>query len=220
MKKVFLTITALFFAHAMQAQVSFKPGIRTGANYSRFSQIESGTERFKPKTDFYAGVFADLNLSKIYTMTPSLTYTRQGSKKDVITNGIITTSNENVNYIALANISKFRLGKIHIMAGPSIDVLFRNYKKKIGSNGQFQSNASIFNEVDLAIIAGIGYKITESLDLELRIKHSLSGASHDYNQQTTTYPNSSYSKTYGETIDNIVYQLGLAYSFNLKKKEK
>lgn len=218
MKKILFVLSIILASFYAEAQVRFEPGIRTGVNYSRFSQIESSTERFTPKADIYVGIYGKLQLSKLYAMIPTVTYTRQGSNKEIVSNGVITKQKLDVNYIGVSNVSRFTFGKVSILAGPSIDFLMKNNKKELGTNGEFSSNKSIFNDVDLAVIIGAQYDITDALGVEFRLKSSLSGASYSYNEKTVS--DSYYPYTVDDTIYNIVYQLGVTYTFKKSNKEK
>ena len=88
MKKAFYLLAILFGCVTFSnAQVSFKPGIRAGLNFSHFSKGDDSyyndgfTSRrdFGSRTDFYLGFFGDLKLTKYYSLQPEINYSRQGS---------------------------------------------------------------------------------------------------------------------------------------------
>ena len=79
--KILLLIFAIILGSITigNAQVSFKPGIRGGLNFSHFSNANNGyygdpfyngnnaVTDYGAKTDFYVGFFGDLKLTKYYS---------------------------------------------------------------------------------------------------------------------------------------------------------
>ncbi|MCB9426312.1 MAG: PorT family protein [Flavobacteriales bacterium] len=217
MKKIVLVLGLILTSITLNAQEKFTQGLRAGANYSRFTQIESTNERFTFDNDFYVGLFGKFQFTRKIAIMPSITYSRQGGNREAISNGNVLENNYALNYVALANTLKWNFGKAHLLVGPSIDILVRYNKKRLNTiSNQFSTiGKPYFNDVDLAIECGAGVDITKSLALEFRFKHSISGASYSYDELQPFQ--GSISQTH--TISNIVYQLGLAYSFNSRIKE-
>lgn len=200
MKKTLLAIT-LFFTGllAVNAQVSFKPGVRGGANFSKLTQTDGDF-----KTDFYAGIFGELKLGKFYTMQPEIIYTNQGGSN--ITIGRYDYNQEQTvtekrditfSYVSLGLVNKFNLPSgVNFHIGPTFD---------IEANTNRYSNAS----VDLAFVFGIGYNITNDLAVEARLKKGIvdvfySGYYDDYYY-------------YNDYHTNFLFQIGLSYTFSLKE---
>jgi len=86
MKKIFV-LAVLFSAMSSFAQVKFKPGIRAGANFAKFSSVEEvffGDDDYDTDVnrnfiiDFYAGVTFGIQFTKRYTLQPEINYSRQG----------------------------------------------------------------------------------------------------------------------------------------------
>lgn len=200
MKKIIIAI-ALTFAGitTAEAQVSFKPGIRGGANFSKITQTESD---FKP--DFYAGIFGELKLGRFYSMQPELTYTSQGGagipvgyydynlQRDVYEKKDITFS-----YISFSLINKLNLPSgINFQLGLTFD---------IEANSNHYSNAG----VDLAFVFGLGYNITDNLTIEARVKKGIV----DVFESDYYYNDGNYF--YDDYNTNFLFQVGVAYSFDL-----
>ena len=58
MKKVIAVAFLCFLGlNQVNAQVTFKPGLRAGANFAHFTQIEDPNQKFSSLTDVYLGVF-------------------------------------------------------------------------------------------------------------------------------------------------------------------
>ena len=106
MKKVAIATLLCFFGLTqVNAQVSFKPGLRAGLNLSHFKQTDDSDEDFKSKSDFYIGGFGELKLTKYYTLQPEITYSRQGSKYEY--RGSSNSTTFDATYLSFAVVNKF-----------------------------------------------------------------------------------------------------------------
>ena len=94
-KGILCIAIALFAFSKIEAQVTFKPGIRAGVNLSHFSKgdgytyyydsynpylVNNNDGDFSSKAGFYVGFIGELHLTKYYTLQPEVLYTNQGSK--------------------------------------------------------------------------------------------------------------------------------------------
>jgi len=204
MKKILL-LSALFFAAvSVQAQVTFRPGVRGGLNIANIS----GTD-LDAKADFYIGAFGALKLSRFYTLQPEATYSRQGGKGDVSLYDYNTGNYNRQNidlslqYISLSALSKFTLSdSFNVHVGPTFDI--------ITSSGRYT-----YNDVDLGVTAGVGYTLPMGLTIEARVKKGFVEAvdTYYYNDGDDYYYN-------GNTGTNLVFSLGVSYSFDVKGASK
>lgn len=198
-KSLFITVLCLLAMIETQAQVSFSPGLRGGANFSKITQTESSF-----KTDFYIGGYGALKLGKLYTLQPEITYSNQGGNDIEIHNYNFETNQSNVrfetvtiSYVSVGIINKFNFNEqVNFHLGPLIDI-------QTGRN--IYSNS----EVDLAFTAGLGYNITNSLAIEGRIKKGIVDVFDSYYQ-------SSNSPFVGSYNTNFLFQLGLSYTFEMQ----
>ena len=186
----------------MNAQATFKPGLRAGAVFSTFSNTRSDY-----KTDFYIGGFGEITLTKVYTLQPEITYTRQGSNNVKTYMGynengedIIEYRDLEINYVSIAVINKFTFkGGFQVQVGPTID--FRTSDNLISEK----------SDVDLAFVAGFGYKVPSTgLTIEARVKKGLIDViDSDY------YGSNGNSNDYlfGDYNTNVSFQLGVSYAF-------
>lgn len=196
----FYFLLLLLIANFAFSQVTFKPGIRAGANLSHFSNGNSYTYYndygygyypetysydFKNKVDFYIGFLGNIRLTRFYALQPEINYSRQGSKVasnfDNIRNQTLT-----VSYLGAQLINKFYLKNFNLQVGPTLDFVV-------------DKNFDLENEIDLGITAGIGYDITKNLGVEARVKKGFVSAVY-----------------YGDYSTNVVFQAGLYYTFDMK----
>lgn len=197
MKKALYLLAIILGGTALgNAQVTFKPGIRGGLNFSHFSQgndafyddgYNTNNRDFSSKTDFYVGFFGDLKLTKYYSLQPEINYSRQGSTYDFF-NGTTNVSRDlEVSYLSIGVANKFTFNKFNVHVGPTIDFL---------TEQNFDNDASF----DLAFILGAGYEITPNFGLEARIKKGIIPVL-DYSDGNHT---------------NVVFSVGAFYKFDVK----
>jgi hypothetical protein len=196
MKKTIITLIIAFFGLTqVKAQVTFRPGLRGGLNFSHLSKGDqafyddnetSNIREFNSKTDFYLGFYGALKLSKFYTLQPEFDYSRQGSEFR-IKNTPSTQKKLNVSYLGVQVINKFTFNKFNVHTGPGIDF-------------QVDEDFDTDSEVDLTFILGAGYSFTDNFGIEARIKKGIIPVL-DFSDGNHT---------------NVVFSLGINYTFDVK----
>lgn len=202
MKKliVSLVLFCLFGLTQSMAQVTFKPGVKAGVNFSHFTQTDNPNERYYAKTDFYAGVLGSLKLSRIYTMQPEILYSRQGSGREYVDSDNVKHDNKiNISYLSFGLANKFTFDKFNIHVGPTLDIKINDTKKELrGYNDNYNYYDDYNNGIDLTFFIGAGYSITDNLEFEARVKKGIVPVNEDWDSE------------------NMVFQLGFAYKFDTK----
>ncbi|SHL68365.1 outer membrane beta-barrel protein [Flavobacterium chilense] len=206
-------VTFVFFAFTkIQSQVTFRPGIQAGVNISKLTATDLDS-----KTDFYIGAFGALKLGRVYTLQPELTYSRQGGKGTAnmgttstynpATNSYITTYDSgtvdaSLQYISALTINKFNFTEsFYALAGPFADILIADDIKVNPKTKEHSFNKG--DDIDLGIIAGLGYSLKNGIAFEARVKKGFTNAFTNY------YDESSDS-------NNLVFQFGATYTFGKK----
>lgn len=225
MKKILTAaIFALIGCTQTHAQVTFKPGLRAGANFSHFTKgsdydnydnyYNSNDNRikFESKTDFYVGFYGALRLTKYYTLQPEINYSRQGSKfstrnfnYDQYGNSIgsSTMSGQiDVSYLSISVINKFTFSeKFNVHVGPTIDfVVDRNGAFVTPNNNSYYYYDSDPTDVDLAFVAGVGFNFTKNIGIEARVKKGIIPV----------------IDTYDDNHTNVNFSVGATYTFDIK----
>ncbi|RXM43317.1 outer membrane beta-barrel protein [Flavobacterium sp. YO64] len=203
-KKKIAAVLLLFFAVInIQAQASFKPGLRAGLSLSTISEMHAD---YRP--DFYIGGFGEINLTKRYSLQPEINYIRQGSN-NVARNFIdpntqtekIVYQDLQMSYLSIAVINKFTFGQgFQIQFGPALDVL-------LNDNLAFRKTYN-----DLSFVTGLAYKMPSGLAFEFRFKKGLL----DVLDSDYYYNNSNSHYLFGDYNTNVNFQIGVSYSFNVK----
>ena len=211
MRKYFAIIAFGLVVSGVSAQMSVKPGVKAGLNFSTFTNTDADS-----KTDFYMGGFVAIKLAKIYTLQPEVVYSRQGA---IVSQDYYDTydplysvgrrnTRYSVDYLSFGIINKFTFKHgFQAVVGPSLDF-------KVGDNFNRNHTEEPMG-FDLGLIGGIGYSLPNGLTFEARIKQGMvdifGNAYDDYDDE---YDNDG---NYNDVILNQVFQLGVSYTFDIKK---
>lgn len=199
MKRIVIAFLFFFGLTQVNAQVTFKPGLRAGLNLSKITQSDASTQ-----SDFYIAGFGELKLTKYYTLQPEISYSKQGGDDVLVEvynnqtgNYDVSKEDISVDYISFAIVNKFTFNdKFNMHVGPTIDF-------QAGQNRFTQS------DVDLAFLLGLGFNVTKNLSLEARVKKGIIDI-----YETDYFNNNSYDV--GDYNTNFLFQLGVSYTFDLK----
>lgn len=199
MKRIVMTFLFFFGLTQINAQVTFKPGLRAGLNLSKITQSDAST-----RTDFYVAGFGELKLTKYYTLQPEISYSKQGGNDVLVEvynnqtgNYDVSKEDISVDYISFAIVNKFTFNnKFNMHVGPTIDF-------QAGQNRFTQS------DVDLAFLFGLGFNVTNNLSIEARVKKGIIDI-----YETDYFSSNSYDV--GDYNTNFLFQLGVSYTFDLK----
>ena len=196
----FSFLILFLLTNSVFSQVTFKPGIRGGVNFAKFTESDRGIydwlessiweneEKVRTQyiTDFYIGAYGTIRFSKLYALQPEINYSRQGT--------ILKTNTEEqkseLTYVSLQAVNKFYLNKFNLHAGLSIDILVQ--RKNF--------DPSYRQDTDLGLLVGAGYDITKNFGIETRFKKGLI----------------SQLKTTSEQHTNLLVQTGIYYTFDTK----
>jgi Outer membrane protein beta-barrel domain len=200
MKKILIAaVISLFALSQAEAQVTFRPGIRGGVNFSHFTKGDSyenyyydgsnyvyttSRREFSSRTDFYLGMYGALKLTKMYTLQPEVDYSRQGATYEIPNS---PDEKLEVSYLSVAVVNKFTFNKFNVHLGPTIEFVV-------------EENFDTDSEVDLGFQLGAGYDITKNFGIEARVKKGIIPVL-DFSDSNHT---------------NVVFSLGATYTFDVK----
>lgn len=193
-KGLIVILFTFFGISQTQAQVTFKPGLRGGANFSHFTKGDyyysdniSNNANYDTHTDFYIGFYGALKLSKYYTLQPEIDYSAQGSDYRSSNYG---SANFKVDYLSFTVLNKFSFSnQFNIHLGPALDFV-------VSKNFNTESDA------DMAFVLGAGYNFTPNFGIEARVKKGIIPVF--------------YSNDDDDYHTNVVFSLGATYTFDLK----
>ena len=194
-KRILILFFVFFGIVQAEAQVSFKPGFRGGANFSHFTKGNNyyadpfdpnpslPNVHYESKTDFYIGFYGAIKLSKFYTLQPEIDYSGQGSNYRSSTN----SADLDVDYLSFEVMNKFTFAdRINVHFGPTLDFV---------TNKNFNTDAN----VDMAFVLGLGFNFTPNFGIEGRVKKGIIPV-FDFSDNHT----------------NVVFSIGGTYTFDVK----
>lgn len=201
-KKLAIAVFLFFAIINIQAQVTFKPGLRAGLSLSTVSEMHAN---YRP--DFYIGGFGEINLTKRYALQPEINYIRQGSNNvarnfiDPDTQTERTVHQDlQMSYLSVALLNKLKFAQFQVQFGPALDVL-------LNDNLAFRKTYN-----DLSFVTGVAYKMPSGLGFEFRFKKGLL----DVLDSDYYHNNSNSHYFFGDYNTNINFQIGISYSFETK----
>lgn len=216
-KGIIIAFFAIIGIAQTQAQVTFKPGLRGGVNFSHFTQGDfydssyydyntgsyvnsTNNTDYTSKTDLYVGFYGALHLTKFYTLQPEINYSRQGSNVETVNGNLITKAKFDVSYLSLGILNKFTFTeKFNFHVGPTLDFVVDKTKFTNNNSDDFFLFPSS-NDVDLTLTAGFGYNFTNNFGLEARVKKGFISV-YDFDNSNPK---------------NVVFQVGATYTFDVK----
>lgn len=204
MKKIFLglaIITGTFaFAQSTSTDATtpstssskIKFGLKAGLNVSTLSNMDMNS-----KAGFYGGVFANIPVTKDFSIQPEALYSATGAKGK---GGDETKLN--LEYLSVPIMFQYNaLPNLYVEAGPQFNFLIDARLKKSASTGAFKSATNSF---DFGIGLGAGYYFTKNIGVNVRYTAGLSDI------VKTRYQ---YGYDRAGSVKNSVFQVGINYKF-------
>ena len=181
MKRIFLTVSAIFAMSFMNAQV-VQFGAKAGLNLSTFTGDISDFADVKSKAGFHIGGFAEFKLTDKFSIQPELLYSTQGAKTEFsyVDDMGYTYEDENLkfDYLVLPIMAKYYvIQNLSVEAGPQIGFL-------LSAKNEYDARSSFFGEdlsesgeidikdnykgIDFGFNFGAGYEFTENIFVQAR----------------------------------------------------
>lgn len=221
MKKQFLLAATLFVFSISFAQTKPSFGIRAGLSSSSMKgdavnslqnllDFTNGAITTGSRKGFFAGAYASIPLADQLSVEPAVYYTQKGYAMNGELNikgaeflGVNAKAQLNSTYIDIPVVLKANLGGLQVFAGPQISYLAKaDLKTTAGVLGFNLLNNTTdatqqFNRWDAGITAGLGYQLTNGVNIMAAYDHGLSKA--DAGQNMNAY--------------NRAFKVGLGFSF-------
>lgn len=208
MKKSLFIITFILLSFTALAQVTVRPGVRSGINISKITNGHGDAN-----TDFYVGGYAAIKFTRFYVLQPELTYSRQGgelrysylySNDPVIDYGFQDLEINYLNFTIANKFSPIPNAGLNFIVGPSFNI-------KVSDN----NNNYTYEEIvgfDFALLAGIGYDFPFGLGIEARYNQGLI----DIFGYEFVDDDDDDEFDFDEVYLNSYFQIGLTYTFDFK----
>lgn len=189
MKKTVLIIATFFGIAAASAQSDnseIQFGVRGGANFSKITSNDN-FESPDSRTDFYAGLVAELPLQERFSLQGEVFYSGQGfksSRKNALNE--TTDFKYKADYIQVPLLAKFYIVEgLSVAAGPQFGFKVNEKLDHTTTGGKVEmDNLKTF---DFQGTAGLEYKFDNGLFLQGRYSHGFSDLIKDNNLHTSVF---------------------------------
>lgn len=194
MKKIILSLFILF--PFLVFSQGFKAGIRAGIIGS---QVDGDTYEGFNKAGLTGGLYVNHKLSDLFSLQLEMNYIQKGSRKPVDLNN--TYYLMRLNYIEVPLLLQWHVSpSLDIFGGPSYSILMNSLEET--ELGTYQG--PVFTKNEVAIRAGISYKLSEQWKVDGRYGDSIS---------SIRPAPSGYSPYLIKGQTNRWLELGLSYDF-------
>lgn len=211
MKKQILLIVSTLFSTFTFAQTTPAFGVRAGISYAgvrgdavdnlnKLLDFTGGAIKPSNTTGFFAGAYASLPVTDVISVEPGLYYTQKGYELNGALNlkgveflGANAKARLQLQYIDVPVLLKANFGGLQLFAGPQVSYLthadLRTTAGILGVNllNKTTDATAQFNKWDVAVTGGIGYQLTNGVNLMASYDYGLSKM--DANQNVKSYNN-------------------------------
>lgn len=206
MKTFYLFSLLLFLFTGSNAQVTLRPGVRAGANFSQITRTY-----YEPRTDFYFGALGEIQLNNTFFLQPEIGFSRQGVKGEVYrlpeqgeTDKVLIRKNIESNYLTWGVTGKLAFSRaVRILFGGSVEQSLEGR----------EAIKPLRSTMDISLMAGAEYRFPFGLGVEFRLKRG----THDMIDSREYETFSSNRWLAGDRNLNLVMQAGLNYAFPLTR---
>jgi hypothetical protein len=199
MKNFLFAIAIIAFsATSTQAQtISF--GLKGGMTASNMKMSRGAFSiPSKTKIAFYAGAVAEAPVSEKFAVQPELFYTSMGAKMHVIVSDGGYNVTENLGYLNLPLLVKYKVEGFSVFAGPQVSYLLSARSK--GSQSNINNNDQ-YKRMEVAGVLGVGYTLPNGFGIDGRYQIDLTNVVKAPREADATDKNSAFT-------------VGLHYFFN------
>ena len=156
MRKLLVAIVffGLSFSNVVAQKVQF--GVKAGVN---FASIHENIDSPNPRISFSAGAFAQVSLSKKFTIQPELIFSEQGAHHKLehrTTTYFLSEEKIKLDYIAVPLIAKiYPASRFALEIGPQVAYLINAISKSsINGNTVEEVELDVINDIDFGINFG------------------------------------------------------------------
>ena len=210
MKRIFLTVSAIFAMSFMNAQ-EIKFGAKAGLNISTFNGDVANYD-VKSKAGFHVGGFVEVKLTDKFSVQPELLYSMQGAKLEYSVSDEFSSASDKqdikLGYLNIPIMAKYYvIPGLSIEAGPQVGFLLSAKSKYattyfVGEELSESGEEDIKDDsksVEFGFNFGAGYEFTENIFVQAR-----------YNLGLTSFSENAVNEF---DPKNGVFQISLGYKF-------
>ena len=191
MRTFLLAIAAIAFSAVSTHAQTTSFGLKAGMTAVNMKMSSSGfTISLKTKIGFYAGAFAEVGVSEKFAIQPELFYSSMGSKMKGNDSVQSYSATENLGYINLPVLLKYKADGFSVFAGPQVGYLLSAKSKDSESNSIDDKDE--YKPIEIAGVIGAGYTLTNGFGIDARYQFGLSNLIKDAQGTDATAKNSAF----------------------------
>lgn len=171
MKKLLLALAIMSYSQS-EAQDRFRSGIKAGYTASTISNLDANY-----RNGFYAGLFGEFKVSRMYSMQAELLYLQQGATNlhpYLGDDRLPKAFDIERNSLSLNLLNRFSFKRIALFIGPGIDIKISDNKNDLLPYGTpyaydtppYEENGSL----DLTLNVGAAFKLNPNFTIEGRFR--------------------------------------------------
>lgn len=189
MKKTFLIVATFFGIAAASAQTdktTFDFGVRGGVNFSNIANESSSLDSPDSRTNFYAGLVAELPLHEVFSLQGEVFYSGQGFERN------IPVINQKVkykaDYIQVPLLAKFYIVEgLSVAAGPQFGFKVNEKIDYSHTSAGGEIKTDTLKNFDFQGTAGLEYKLDNGLFIQGRYSYGFSDLVKDNSIHTSVF---------------------------------
>lgn len=149
-------------------------GIRGGYGFSGLNGEAAYDTGIRGKSGFYVGGFFEIPILSFLAIQPEVVFAKQGAKWLYTESGNTNSAKFNMNYINVPVLAKLKVGNLGFLGGAQLGYLVNTPYVAFIDNGKTVSmNKDDFARFDFGIAAGIEFKITQNILMDIRFYQGL-----------------------------------------------
>lgn len=189
MKKTLLivaTFVGIATASAQTDKKSFDFGARAGINFASITNESGDMDSPDSRTNFYAGLVAELPLHEVFSLQGEVFYSGQGFERNIPV--IDEKVKYKADYIQVPILAKFYLVEgLSINAGPQFGFKVNEKIRYNPSAGGGEFEANELKTFDMQGTAGLEYKLDNGLFIQGRYTYGFSDLIKDSSIHTSVF---------------------------------
>ena len=208
MKFILVFATVVLSTQITYAQINL--GVKGGLNVVNMAFGSPGAiaGQSQYRLSYHVGIYEQSDISDRFSIRPELLFSNKGFRSS----GVSGKSNVDLHYVSLPVLAQYRIwDQLSVMLGPEISyLLFARARTDDGT----VNLSSIWNRtLDVGIAAGLGYQVSEKVELGVRYTYGLLNAMSGDDNLLVDEPDPAI-----EAIDwksqNRVLQFSVGYGLN------
>ena len=146
-------------------------GLKAGLNYSNVVP-DNGLEYGNYKAGFHGGIYGTFKIIKSISIRPELLFSQKGYVLELPPDAFVSEIKRTTNYLSFPLIIEIKpIDRISLHTGAEFSYQLSAKESPISLS---PDPNDLFNKSDIGFLIGIGVRITDSLQSDMRYVHGLS----------------------------------------------